>query len=88
MSVSRVVAADLFDAMRGYLTHKRFIRSRSLEDRESFLKDPLWHSISSKTLCSGLIDFGAGVSLKEWKLQGLMASGIFFTHTMHCGKNH
>jgi hypothetical protein len=41
MSVSRVVVTDLNDAMRGYLTHKRCIRSRSLEDRESFLKDPV-----------------------------------------------
>jgi hypothetical protein len=41
MSVSRVVATELDVAMREYLSHKRFIRSHSLEDRESFLKDPV-----------------------------------------------
>ncbi len=41
ISVSRVVATDFNDAMKGYLTHKRFIQSRALEDRESFLKNPI-----------------------------------------------
>jgi hypothetical protein len=41
MSVSRVVATELDVAMQEYLSHKRFIRSHSLEDRESFLKDPI-----------------------------------------------
>lgn len=41
MSVSRVVATDLDVAMQDFLTHKRAIRSRNREDRESFLKDPV-----------------------------------------------
>jgi hypothetical protein len=41
MSVSRVVATELDVATWEYLSHKRYIRSRSLEDRESFLKDPI-----------------------------------------------
>jgi hypothetical protein len=41
MSVSRVVTTELDVAMQEYLLHKRFIRSCSLEDRESFLKDPI-----------------------------------------------
>ncbi len=41
MSVSRVVATELDVAMQDFLSHKRAIRSRNHEDRESFLKDPV-----------------------------------------------
>jgi hypothetical protein len=64
MSVSKVVATDLNDAMRGYLTHKTFIKSRWLEDRESFLKDPVMFDKLQDPV-SGLIDFGAGLPSKE-----------------------
>ncbi len=43
MYVSRVAAADLDAAVRGYLTHKGFVQScqSCIEDRKSFLKDPV-----------------------------------------------